>query len=429
MPIIKKDKRLNIIRVPLNKPQLDIPCNFRPCDQLYLGYLENKLKVKPELRNVDYVPKMHNTVLRQVNETEASSIKFEEEEEKIWDLTEKREKRNKQYEEFYEEMNKKDKDDRDEEKRRSERERDDDERRETDREQSERRRSHRSRRSGRRDRDDRRSRRRDREERSRSRDNESEKRDTRTELDKILDGSINEKKNDERTEIKSELIREPKKRNDENEIKSNNVLPSITDIEKGEVKNVNIGGSDIRDIGHITFNEEKENNDRREMIFRFKILRDGYPNGDIPTFSEYTDSKTLKQIYDDTVRRIRFNDTLHNYRDYLRYGFMATEWILGGWFGFEMTGFTMEQMVNMNKYDKLLVELGEKNYSDGPSNFPVELRLLGIVLFNAVVFLVGKKITRTMGININPTQNNSQPIQKPKMKGPNVQEFTEKKKQ
>ena len=99
----------------------------------------------------------------------------------------------------------------------------------------------------------------------------------------------------------------------------------------------------------------------------------------------------------------------------------------------------------MNQYEKLLIELGEKSYvPDGVSKFPVEVRLLFLVLMNAAIFVGSKMLMAKTGANLlnmvnsmNSFSNGQQPPQMPmrrsnnpvmgkrKMRGPsiNVNEF------
>jgi hypothetical protein len=92
-----------------------------------------------------------------------------------------------------------------------------------------------------------------------------------------------------------------------------------------------------------------------------------------------------------------------------------------------MQGFTQQQIISMNTYDKLLIELGEKSYIPQGSNWPVELRLLGLVLINVAFFIFGKIILKKTGGNfmgmVN-SMNKSVPqntnFQKRKMKGPDI---------
>ena len=55
--MVKKRSNLKVIKVPLGYKQQYKPINFPPMPQLYLDLLENKQKVKEELREVLYEPR------------------------------------------------------------------------------------------------------------------------------------------------------------------------------------------------------------------------------------------------------------------------------------------------------------------------------------------------------------------------------------
>jgi hypothetical protein len=115
-------------------------------------------------------------------------------------------------------------------------------------------------------------------------------------------------------------------------------------------------------------------------------------------------------------------------------GFMAVEYAMGHFLGFDMQGFTQQQLLQMNSYEKLLIEIGEKSYvPSGTSKFPVEVRLLFLVLMNAAIFIASKMIMAKTGANLlnmvngmnsanfasTSAQSGSRPaVPKRKMKGP-----------
>ena len=76
----------------------------------------------------------------------------------------------------------------------------------------------------------------------------------------------------------------------------------------------------------------------------------------------------------------------------------------------------------MNSYEKLLIEIGEKSYvPDSVSKFPVEVRLLFLVVMNAAIFIGAKMLMAKTGANVlnminsMNTNNKSQAAPTPQM--------------
>ncbi len=107
---------------------------------------------------------------------------------------------------------------------------------------------------------------------------------------------------------------------------------------------------------------------------------------------------------------------------------MVVEYGLGHFLKFDMKGFTQQQMVSMNKYNKLLIELGEKTYKPKAKKMSVELRLLFLILFNAATFVISKMILKGTGSDLMGMLNKLgektggvSPLKKRKMRGPQVE--------
>ena len=65
-----------------------------------------------------------------------------------------------------------------------------------------------------------------------------------------------------------------------------------------------------------------------------------------------------------------------------------------------MGGFTIQQTRMMYKYDRLLIELGEKSYNKWGVNMPVEARLMGLIILQAGMFYLGKIVSAKFGNSV-----------------------------
>lgn len=208
------------------------------------------------------------------------------------------------------------------------------------------------------------------------------------------------------------------------EEKKLNIPPTLGEL---EANGGYIRKKELRDINRVSMTEYEEEDAKREMLFKFDLLKKSYPNSSIQEYSIHTDYETMKKSYDATVRRLSLDSSVESYKTYLIGGFMACEYVLGNFFNFDMQGFTQQQILSMNSYEKLLIELGEKSYVPTGSKWPVELRLLFMIIINAVFFIVSKMIMKKTGSNLmgminnmNSARSNTTNTKKRKMRGPNI---------
>ncbi len=182
---------------------------------------------------------------------------------------------------------------------------------------------------------------------------------------------------------------------------------------------------EMMDVNYMPDDTDK----KRELLFKFDLLRKSYPLSKtrIPEeFTLHSNYNDMQKEYDSTVRKLSLDSNVDTYKTYLTYGFMLTEYVFGHFLNLDMEGFTQQQLISMSSYDRLLIELGEKSYVPEGSKYPVELRLFLLVLMNAAMFIVGKLIMRKTGANIMGMMNNANhPVSTPqkkkkKMTGPTI---------
>lgn len=201
--------------------------------------------------------------------------------------------------------------------------------------------------------------------------------------------------------------------------------PTLAEL---EARGAYQGKKELRDVNYVTMSEQEEEDAKRELMFKFQLLQKSYPTSEIPEYTIHSDYHTMKKSYDMCVRRLSLDSSVEQYKTYLIGLFMGSEFIFGNFLGFDMQGFTQQQIINMHSYEKLLIELGEKSYVPSGSRWPVELRLLFLVLMNTAFFLISKALMKKTGANLlgminsmNTTPTAAVPAKpKRRMRGPTI---------
>jgi hypothetical protein len=166
-----------------------------------------------------------------------------------------------------------------------------------------------------------------------------------------------------------------------------NLPPTLSQLGAGDV---NVNGRVMKDISYTT---DEETAKKRELLFRFEILRKSYKEAHIPEYSEFTDLRTLERTYEETVRRVALDGKVDGYKKFLTMGFFGIELLFSNVFKLDMSGFAKQQMVSMNSYERILIELGEKSLLEKTkSQWPAEVRLLFTIVINAVMFILMKSV-------------------------------------
>jgi len=257
-------------------------------------------------------------------------------------------------------------------------------------------------------------------------DDDSDDNNLKNKLSKIdidTDDSDNESNEDKLSRrLKNLLGDDEKPTMEQHKMKS---PPTLNELEnQGTVKRER----HLPDMTRQTYGNEDEEDLKREMLFKFDLLKKSYGNSEnIPEFTIHSDYRTMEHSYENTLRKLSIDSTVDNYKTYLIGGFMLVEFVLGKFLKFDMEGFTQQQIMNMGSYERLLIELGEKSYTPGGSDWPVEIRLVFLIIINAAFFVISKILMKNTGTNIlnmiNSMNVNTQaPVNAPKrkMKGPDI---------
>ena len=140
--------------------------------------------------------------------------------------------------------------------------------------------------------------------------------------------------------------------------------------------------------------------ERNAVYFKYEVLRRMHPNVSIPDFNMYSDPKLMEQKIDMLNRKLSLDRSVDNIKRYMSIGFMGLEIILG-WLKFDMEGYAQDQIINMDTYEPLFVEIAEKNFVPfGTNKWSAEVRIAMMLFMNAILFIGSKMIFKHTGTNI-----------------------------
>ena len=210
------------------------------------------------------------------------------------------------------------------------------------------------------------------------------------------------------------------------------VPPTLSQINNGIIKD----NKGVRDMTRgLSKQEDEEDAERRLYLDKFAILKRKYKDFKMPEFSPYSDISIMKRTYDSAVKQLHLDSTVETYKKYLIGGFTLTQFLFSKFLKMDMSGFAEQQILSMNQYEQVLVEIGEKTYFKAPSQMAPEFKLVMLIGFNAVIFLISKMILKASGDNIlssinkvaekKETQSAPSAPAKNHMKGPNMDDLSD----
>ena len=147
--------------------------------------------------------------------------------------------------------------------------------------------------------------------------------------------------------------------------------------------------------------EDKIQNARRKADYRvkFSILREAYPQMNIPEPGENESIEEIEAGYKEYVKKIHVESSVEQNKVYL-----LILWIIIDVAGTRLLRlpfhgrYLKSQFKYMQKYQMLLIELGERSYvEDSVEGWSVELRLLAMAIFHGVIFALVTLLASRLG--------------------------------
>ena len=166
--------------------------------------------------------------------------------------------------------------------------------------------------------------------------------------------------------------------------------PKNSDSEEEEEKKDPYAGMD---------NEQIESKKIDDVLWDWKKLQQRYPSIQKRDYTRHSSLEEMTRDYDETLRELSHTRNVKNIRKYLIISWYGLEWICTKKLRIDLEGFAKAQIREMDEYNELLVELGDRGYASFGSELPIEVRLIFMVIFQAAMFYLMKKMDSGDGPN------------------------------
>lgn len=140
---------------------------------------------------------------------------------------------------------------------------------------------------------------------------------------------------------------------------------------------------------------------RLKFQTKFILLQEAWKTYNIPVITDEMSLEEIHECYELFVKNIRVSENSGRYKIYLVIMWLFIEYACCR-IGLNISGYTMYQLKAMNKYETLLIKLGEKHYvytANEHHDYPVEYDIIFLALTNAIAFILIKTICSYMNVN------------------------------
>ena len=137
-----------------------------------------------------------------------------------------------------------------------------------------------------------------------------------------------------------------------------------------------------------------------DCYLKYQILQKSWQEYKFPNLDEklvYSNPKFIIDTYERSVQRIQIDMDVNQYKIALIIMFLVIEVVCVKFMGLDAGGYTLSQIKAMNRYEKLLIEIGEKKLILMGGSWSPEVRILFIGLFNCGLFILMKYLSSVLG--------------------------------
>jgi hypothetical protein len=143
----------------------------------------------------------------------------------------------------------------------------------------------------------------------------------------------------------------------------------------------------------------QEEKDKAKMMFisKFDTIKMNYPNWKIMDIPPDYSLDQIHDLYENYIKQISISMNSNQWKVYIVIMFLVIEIFGIKVLGLDFRGYTKSQMRNIKQFDRLLIELGEKYYTQKSFNWPIEVKLIITAGFNAFIFIIAKYLSKYVG--------------------------------
>lgn len=157
---------------------------------------------------------------------------------------------------------------------------------------------------------------------------------------------------------------------------------------KTNVQEIIMNGKSRPDYDNLPIMQQREF--RSDFASKFRVLSSNFSEWEIPVFDPDTSLHTIHDLYESRVKTVVCQQNCAEWKQGLAIYFLGLESVGKFVFGIDTTGYANAQFLAIEKYDKMLVEMGERPYLEGFSKWPVEARIVIASIVQMIIFIVSK---------------------------------------